>query len=197
MRKALGRWSNTSGPTAFLPKTHFRTVRNFCAQFAILAPDVLALPSRSHNRAFFAVMCPADGCGISGLSTRNVYSRRDLPGAMSRRRFLRCEFVDHARKSLASALRRLTSIASETLRIAARTASSGPPAKSCNTTGATTNGISSTRSPLGCQFASCRTCSSVTSRRRSCGEPTQGRCGSDTGSRDTLPRPVFSSAARL
>jgi hypothetical protein len=34
-------------------KTHFRTVRNFCAQICILAPDVLALPSRSHNRAFF------------------------------------------------------------------------------------------------------------------------------------------------
>ena len=49
-----------------------------------------------------------------------------------------------------------------TLRIAARSASSGTPVKSCSTTRATTNGISSVRAPVGAQLASSRTCSSVT-----------------------------------
>ena len=41
------------------------------------------------------------------------------------------------------------------LRIAARSASSGTPVKSCRMTRATTKGISSVRSALGNQFASC------------------------------------------
>ena len=49
-----------------------------------------------------------------------------------------------------------------TLRIAARSASSGTPVKSCSTTRATTNGISLTRSASGFQFASSATCSGVT-----------------------------------
>ena len=52
--------------------------------------------------------------------------------------------------------------AAATLRIAARSASSGTPVKSCSTTRATTNGISSVRAAFGFQLASCATCSSVT-----------------------------------
>jgi hypothetical protein len=59
-----------------LPKTHFCTVAISVHKFAILAPDVLALPSRSHNRAFFAV---ADGCGISGA----FYAQRVLKAGPS------------------------------------------------------------------------------------------------------------------
>ncbi len=73
-----------------------------------------------------------------------------------------------------------------TLRIAARSASSGTPVKSCSTMRATTNGISSVRAPVGFQFASCFTCSSVTflpSQLRSTDSSTMRI---DTGSRDTL-----------
>ena len=81
-----------------------------------------------------------------------------------------------------------------TLRIAARSASSGTPVKSCSTTRATTNGISSVRAPFGDQLASCRTCSSVTflpSQLRSTDSSTMRI---DTGRRDTLPTPAASSA---
>jgi len=47
-------------------------------------------------------------------------------------------------------------------RIAARSTSNGTPVKSCNTMRATTNGISSVRASLGCQFASARTAASLT-----------------------------------
>jgi hypothetical protein len=76
--------------------------------------------------------------------------------------------------------------AAAALRIAARSASSGTPVKSCSTTRATMNGISSTRSAFGCQLASWRTCSSVTflpSQLRSTDSSTMR---SDTGSRATL-----------
>ncbi len=46
--------------------------------------------------------------------------------------------------------------------MAARSASSGTPVKSCSTTRVTTKGISSTRSALGAQWASCSTCSAET-----------------------------------
>jgi hypothetical protein len=49
-----------------------------------------------------------------------------------------------------------------TLRIAARSASSGTPVKSCSTTRATTKGISSLRGAFGCQSASFSTCSAAT-----------------------------------
>ncbi len=49
-----------------------------------------------------------------------------------------------------------------TLRIAARSHSSGTPVKSCSRMRASTNGISSVRAPQGAQLASCLTCSSVT-----------------------------------
>src|SRR5689334_19048613 len=49
-----------------------------------------------------------------------------------------------------------------TLRMAARSASSGTPVKSCSTTRVTTKGTSSVRSALGAQLASCSTCSAVT-----------------------------------
>src|SRR5882757_2813659 len=49
-----------------------------------------------------------------------------------------------------------------TLRIAARSQSSGTPVKSCSRMRARTNGISAVRLALGCQLASSRTCSSVT-----------------------------------
>ena len=49
-----------------------------------------------------------------------------------------------------------------TLRIAARSASSGTPVKSCSTMRASTKGISSLRGAFGFQPASWRTCASVT-----------------------------------
>ena len=69
------------------------------------------------------------------------------------------------------------------LRMAARSASRGTPVKSCSTTRATTNGISSLRSATGCQWASCWTCSAVTlrpSQLRSTDSSTMRR---DTGRR--------------
>src|ERR1700709_1076848 len=48
------------------------------------------------------------------------------------------------------------------LPLAARSASSGTPVKSCSTTRVTTKGISSVRSAFGAQLASCATCSAVT-----------------------------------
>ncbi len=53
-------------------------------------------------------------------------------------------------------------MAAATLRMAARSTSSGTPVKSCSTTRATTKGISSLRVALGCQLASCATCSGRT-----------------------------------
>ena len=53
-------------------------------------------------------------------------------------------------------------IALATVRIAARSASSGTPVKSCRTTRATTNGISSSRGAFACQPATSTTCSGVT-----------------------------------
>ena len=53
-------------------------------------------------------------------------------------------------------------ILAATLRIAARSASSGTPVKSCSTMRATTNGISSVRDAVAFQLASCLTCSSLT-----------------------------------
>ena len=47
-------------------------------------------------------------------------------------------------------------------RMAARSASSGTPVKSCSTTRVTTKGISSTRSAFGAQLASSSTCCGVT-----------------------------------
>src|SRR5882724_2759677 len=73
-------------------------------------------------------------------------------------------------------------IPTATLRIEARSASSGTPVKSCSTTRATTNGISSVRSAVGCQLASCSTCSGATllpSQLRSTDSSTMR---SDTGS---------------
>ena len=53
-------------------------------------------------------------------------------------------------------------ISSATLRIAARSASRGTPVKSCSTTRATTNGISSWRGAFAFQPANPATCSLVT-----------------------------------
>ncbi len=81
-----------------------------------------------------------------------------------------------------------------TPRIAARSHSSGTPVKSCSTTRATTNGISSVREAFGPQAASWRTCSSVTflpSQLRSTASSTMRI---DTGRREILPMPAFSSA---
>ncbi len=49
-----------------------------------------------------------------------------------------------------------------TPRMAARSASSGTPVKSCSTMRASTNGISSVRAAVALQLASCLTCSSET-----------------------------------
>jgi hypothetical protein len=77
-------------------------------------------------------------------------------------------------------------IAAATLRIAARSASSGTPVKSCSTTRATTNGISLLRSALGCQFANCSTCSAVTFLPSQLRSTLSRTMRSDTGSRDTF-----------
>ena len=72
-----------------------------------------------------------------------------------------------------------------TPRIAARSHSRGTPVKSCSTMRARTNGISSVRGAFGFQFASCRTCSSVTflpSQLRSTDSSTMRI---DTGRRET------------
>ena len=87
----------------------------------------------------------------------------------------------------------LLPIWSATERMAAMSASSGTPVKSCSTTRATTKGISSSRLALACQLASCLTCSSVTflpSQLRSTDSSTMRM---ETGSRCTstpraLPR---------
>ncbi len=81
-----------------------------------------------------------------------------------------------------------------TLRIAARSASSGTPVKSCSTTRATTNGISSVRSPVGLQLATWRTCSSATFLPSQLRSTDSSTIRIDTGRRDTLPTPAFSSA---
>ncbi len=81
-------------------------------------------------------------------------------------------------------------IFSATLRIAARSASSGTPVKSCKTTRATTKGISSTRSAFGFQLASCLTCSSVTFL------PSQLRSTDSSTTRiDTGRRPIATSSS--
>ncbi len=85
-------------------------------------------------------------------------------------------------------------ILSATLRIAARSASSGTPVKSCSTMRATTNGISAVRSASGRQPASSRTCSSVTflpSQLRSTDSSTMRI---DTGSRERSMPSVLPSA---
>jgi hypothetical protein len=80
------------------------------------------------------------------------------------------------------------------LRIAARSHSSGTPVKSCSTTRATTNGISSVRGAFGDQFASCRTCCSVTFWPSQLRSTLSSTMRIDTGSRDMLPIPARSSA---
>ncbi len=81
-----------------------------------------------------------------------------------------------------------------TLRIAARSASSGTPVKSCSTTRATTNGISSTRSAVALQFASSFTCCSVTFLPSQLRSTDSSTIRIDTGSREILPTPAASSA---
>ncbi|CFN64362.1 Uncharacterised protein [Bordetella pertussis] len=84
-------------------------------------------------------------------------------------------------------------ILAATERMAAISASSGTPVKSCSTTRATTKGISSSRLALACQLANWRTCSCVTlapSQLRSTDSSTMRM---DTGKRCTstpraLPR---------
>jgi hypothetical protein len=73
-----------------------------------------------------------------------------------------------------------------TLRIAARSASSGTPVKSCSTTRATTNGISSVRAAFGFQLASSATCSEVTFLPSQLRSTLSSTMRSDTGSRVTF-----------
>ncbi len=77
-------------------------------------------------------------------------------------------------------------IEAATLRIAARSASSGTPVKSCSTTRATTNGISSLRRALGFQLASCSTCAVVTFLPSQFRSTLSSTMRSDTGSRATF-----------
>src|SRR5512143_1327189 len=81
-----------------------------------------------------------------------------------------------------------------TLRIAARSARSGTPVKSCSTTRATTNGISSVRVAVGLQFASRRTWSAVTFLPSQLRSTDSSTIRIDTGSRETLPTPAASRA---
>ena len=70
-----------------------------------------------------------------------------------------------------------------TLRMAARSASSGTPVKSCSTTRATTNGISSVRAAAGFQCASSDTCSAVTFLPSQLRSTLSSTMRSDTGRR--------------
>jgi hypothetical protein len=81
MRKALGRWSSKTGPTAFLPKTHFCTVRNFCAQ--ICHPCAMFWPFNHVLiiRAFYAVMVPCYPPGVKRAWLRSGVTRRALRNA--------------------------------------------------------------------------------------------------------------------
>ena len=73
-----------------------------------------------------------------------------------------------------------------TLRIAARSASSGTPVKSCSTTRETTKGISSVRSAFGNQLASWRTWSALTFLPSQLRSTDSSTIRMDTGRRDTL-----------
>ena len=84
------------GPRHFCPKLTSATFAISVHEFAILAPDVLALPSRSHNRAFLRSDVPCHGFGVfvacyAQLVHKARPSWRNISPA-----FLRCEFVDHA-----------------------------------------------------------------------------------------------------
>src|SRR5450830_1122810 len=81
-----------------------------------------------------------------------------------------------------------------TLRIAARSASSGTPVKSCSTTRATTKGISSVRSAVAPQLATCFTCSSVTFLPSQLRSTDSSTTRIDTGRREILAPRACSSA---
>ncbi len=81
-----------------------------------------------------------------------------------------------------------------TLRIAARSARSGTPVKSCSTTRATTNGISAVRAPVGAQLATSCTCSAVTFLPSQLRSTLSNTMRIETGRRETRPMPAFSSA---
>ena len=70
-------------------------------------------------------------------------------------------------------------------RIAARSASSGTPVKSCRITRATVKGISSVRAAFGFQLASCLTCSGVTLMPSQWRSTDSSTTRSDTGKRAT------------
>jgi hypothetical protein len=69
-----------AGPRHFCPKLTSALFAISVHKSAILAPDVLALPSRSHNRAFLRSHVPWIVWGGSWLSTCNWYTKRGLPG---------------------------------------------------------------------------------------------------------------------
>ena len=56
-----------AGPRHFCPKLTSALFAISVHKFAILAPDVLALPSRSHNRAFLRSDVPAMALGFRGF----------------------------------------------------------------------------------------------------------------------------------
>ncbi len=78
-------------------------------------------------------------------------------------------------------------------RIAARSTSNGTPVKSCSSTRATMNGISSTRSPPLLQFASVRTSFSVIFLPSTLRSTDSRTIRIETGSFDTGPTPACSS----
>ena len=82
-----------------------------------------------------------------------------------------------------------------TLRIAARSASSGTPVKSCSTTRATTKGISSLRGAFGCQLASFSTCSAATFLPSQLRSTLSSTMRIDTGSRLMLGYVLASSGS--
>jgi hypothetical protein len=82
-----------------------------------------------------------------------------------------------------------------TVRIAARSASSGTPVKSCSTTRATTNGISLTRSVFGCQLASSATCSLLTFLPSQLRSTLSRTMRIETGSRFTFGKVLASSGS--
>ena len=81
-------------------------------------------------------------------------------------------------------------------RIAARSTSSGTPVKSCSTMRATTKGISSVRGALAPQLANSRIACSATRLPSQLRSSDSSTSRIETGRREILPKPAFSSAGK-
>ncbi len=87
-------------------------------------------------------------------------------------------------------------MSSATLRMAAKSHNKGTPVKSCKTTRATINGISSLRAALGCQLASCFTCSKLMRLSSALRMSDSKMMRIEIGRRDTESKPKFFRAGK-